>query len=116
MDNFIDDVLTLFPNNQDLLASKTQIKLLRTMNPKLMLTLWKEHVNSRYQKQIDCGNLDYFLDPQFDDTLSDLPDAVSVIEVVNRFKVLIRQMTDDNKQVALKYIRNLSKLSDMCCK
>ena len=115
LDDFIAELIVLFPGNQDLLSSKTSVKMLRTANPKALPKLWKQHVNSQYFEHIMRGDLDYFVNCAYDEDVRQIgtTDTSSVLDMIERFKSCVRSMDDGNKQKAMGYIQNLTKLAEM---
>lgn len=47
---FVEDVLRLFPNDTDLLVCKKTLLLAKKMNPKLLITVWRDFIAKPYHK------------------------------------------------------------------
>lgn len=60
LSEFMDLLIKFFPDNADILASQTAINALKRGNPKILLSIWTEHVFAKYALQISEGNLDFF--------------------------------------------------------
>ena len=50
---FIDDILSIFPNDVDILSAKNSLNLIRKTNPKLLINIWHKYVVIPYKEQIN---------------------------------------------------------------
>jgi len=50
---FVDDILTIFPDNRDILNAKTSLGLLRKANPKIIVTFWKNYIVAKIMEVDD---------------------------------------------------------------
>ena len=107
----IEDIVTIFPNDVDLVTMKNYFLLLRKSNPKLIITVFYQHVVLKYQSQIDKGNIDYFIEKDYKEDLSSNEHSGKIINSINRLRDSIRIMDEKNKLNTLKYLQNLCKLS-----
>ena len=51
-DEFINDIVTLFPDNIDIRSAKTSIQMLRKANPKILIGVWNKYISTKYSTQI----------------------------------------------------------------
>ena len=82
---------------------------MKKANPKILIKSWHMHV-SKYYDEINKGNLDYFLQKNYKDDLTVLDNTDIALEHINKIKLLIRSMGEEDKKKCVKYIQNLSKL------
>jgi hypothetical protein len=111
---FIDDMLSIFPNNKDILTAKRSITQLRSINPKLIITFWKSYVVATYGSQIEAGDCDFFLKKDYRDDITALDGGASsseLMEVVERLRAPLSELSQENMSKCVKYIQNLAKLS-----
>lgn len=108
---FIEDMLTIFPNNKDILTAKKAITNLRNLNPKLVITFWKGYIIPNYGKQIEDGDCDFFLKKDYKNDISYMDASTELIEVIERMRIPLSELSSDNMCKCVKYIQNLSKLS-----
>jgi hypothetical protein len=108
---FIDDIVSIFPNDVDLVTVKNYFVLLRKSNPKLIITVFYKFVVSKYQTQIEKGNIDYFIEKDYQDDLSNNENSGKIMNSINRLRDSIRLMDEKNKLNTIKYLQNLCKLS-----
>ena len=53
---FIDDVISIFPDNLDLKTGKTFIEGLKKVNPKALIQVWKSSIVNPYRNFILQGD------------------------------------------------------------
>ena len=106
---FMDDVLTIFPNNLDLKTGKTFIVGLTKVSKRKLIGIWKTSVVDVYEDAIMNGDAEYFINKDYSEDLGEggTDKMMSVIEDV---RVLIRNTSKENKEKAIKYLQNLTKI------
>lgn len=111
---FIDDILSIFPDNRDVLNAKNSLVLLRKSNPKIIVKFWRNYIVRNYQAQIEAGDCDFFLkkDYRLDiESTSSGAAADGIVEAIERFRTPLATLPADELQKCVKYIQNLSKIS-----
>lgn len=108
---FVEDILRLFPNDKDLITTKNSLLLMKKMNPRLIVMAWRDFIAMPYANEIETGGLEFFLNKDYSSDLSTMPDARKILDVIERLRVPLRNLHDDDKVMAMKYISNLTKLS-----
>ena len=106
---FMDDVLTIFPNNLDLKTGKTFIIGLTKVSKKKLVEIWKTSVVDIYEREIMNGDTEYFINKDYREDLGEggTDKMMSVIEDVRK---LMRKTSKENKNKAIKYLQNLTKI------
>ena len=106
---FMDDILRIFPNNLDLKTGKTFIVGLTKVSKKKLIGIWKTSVVDVYEDAIMKGDKEYFINKDYSDDLGEggTDRMMSVIEDV---RALIRNTSEENKDKAIKYLQNLTKI------
>ena len=110
---FVDDVQSIFPENNDIKKAKNGIEMLRKANPRMIIMIWREHIADPYRDQIEAGDISFFIDKDYSKDVSHADNARSIMEAVDRLRGPIRDMGSENQVKAMKYIQNLTKLSMM---
>ena len=80
---FVNDIHEVFPDDVDILSAKNSFSMVRKMNPKLLIKSWDSLVVGKYQSAID------------------------------RLRMPIKTMSADNQAKIMKYIQNLTKISNL---
>ena len=111
---FVSDIQSVFPNDPDILATKTALTAIRKANPKMIVKIWSTFVIGKYKSEIEAGNIDFFINKDYSTDVSSASNSDKIMESINRLREPIRQMTPENQAKTMKYIQNLTKLSSMC--
>ena len=112
--DFVSDIQSVFPNDPDILATKTALSAVRKANPKMIVKIWNAYVVGKYKTEIEAGNIDFFINKDYASDVSVASNSDKIMDSINRLREPIRQMTPDNQAKTMKYIQNLTKLSAMC--
>jgi len=107
---FLDDLISIFPENRDIKDAKTAMEMVRSGNASILPKTWYSYVYIPYNDQIEAGDLEYFLNKDYSQDLANLANADNVGKAIDKIRSPIRSMSPDSKEKALKYIQNLNKL------
>ena len=108
---FIDDVISVFPDNVDILASRTSFEYTKKLNPTIIVKIWYSYVYLPYAVIIDAGDLEFFINKDYSTDVSNLPNSRDILSAVDSLRNPIRGMSEANKTHSLTYIQNLCRLS-----
>ena len=64
-EEFVNDVHRVFPDDPDILTAKNSFLAARKANPKLIVKIWKLYVVSKYRKEIESGNIEFFINKDY---------------------------------------------------
>lgn len=110
---FLDDIISIFPDDADLLSAKNAALLFRKANPRIIIQIWNNYVVGKYQDIIDQGNLDFFINKDYSNDLSNYDNCEKIVDVINRLREPVKKMESEDQKKAMKYIQNLTKLSTL---
>ena len=110
---FVNDILSVFPNNLDILAAKNSFIMIRKANPKLIIQIWNTYVVGKYKNQIEAGNIDFFINKDYSDDLIHMDNSKTITTSIDRLRNPIKLMTEKDRIKSMKYIQNLTKLSSL---
>jgi len=108
---FIDDIISIFPNDVDLTTMKNFFILIRKTNPKLLISVFYTHVVLKYETYIHNSNIDYFIEKDYQEDLNENNNSDKIISAINRLRNPIKLMDEKNKLNTIKYLQNLCKLA-----
>ena len=108
---FIDDIISVFPDNVDIKASRTSLEYTKKMNVTLIVKIWYSYVYLPYATIIDAGDLEFFINKDYSADVSSLPNSRDILAAVDSLRSPIRGMSEANKTHSLSYIQNLCRLS-----
>lgn len=111
---FIKDIQAVFPNDPDILSAKNALTMIRKANPKMIVRIWKTFIADKYRNQIEANDISFFLEKDYSSDIAESNNSDKIMDSINRLREPIRNMGPDNQEKVMKYILNLTKLSDMC--
>lgn len=111
---FLNDVQSVFPENVDIATAKNALLTIKKANPKMIVKIWKTFISEKYRAQIMAGDIDFFINKDYANDVSVNQNADKIMDSINRLREPIRNMGAENQAKAMKYIQNLTKLSDLC--
>ena len=110
---FLDDIITILPDNVGLVTTKNSFEMYKKANPTLLIKIWYSYVYLPYAEIIEKGDLDFFINKDYSEDLSYLQNSGAVLNAIDTLRSQIRDMSETNRNHSLEYIRNLCKLSNM---
>jgi hypothetical protein len=111
--DFIEDVNRIVDNNSDIKTSHIYFDSIKRANPSILLKIWHRYIYIPYQVQVNQGDLTFFLEKNYTDDLSLLPNNKELLRIIdNSLREPIRNMSEINKTHCMKYIQILCKLAD----
>ena len=113
---FVNDIHEVFPDDVDILSAKNSFSMVRKMNPKLLIKSWDSLVVGKYQSAIEAGDLSFFMNKDYTRDLQDVPNnpnAERIVSAIDRLRTPIKSMSPDNQAKIMKYIQNLTKISNL---
>lgn len=117
-EEFLEDIVILFPENREIKTSKTALSMMKQANPKMVLSVWYRYIFVKYADKIEEENIDYFLEKDYTEDVAKLEErsggsGTSVIESINKIKGPLRELDEENTSKCLQYLKNLNNLSNM---
>lgn len=111
---FVNDVHCVFPDDADILATKNALTTIRKLNPRMIVKIWNSFIVSKYNSEIEAGNIEFFVNKDYSQDLSVSNNSDKIMESIDRLREPIKNMSVENQAKVMKYIQNLSKLSQLC--
>lgn len=110
--DFLDDIISIMPDNTELVKSKVYFTTIKQANPTLIIKIWYQYILIPYQELIEGGNVDYFLDKDYTEDLQYIPYAADVLRIIDTsIRIPIKEMDATNKDKCTKYIQLLTKIA-----
>ena len=110
---FVDDIQRVFPDDVDILTAKNSLFAVRKMNPKMIIKCWDTFVVGNYKSVIEAGDLSFFMDKDYSADLKNNNESKKITEAIDRLRTPVKMMNEEEKAKIMKYIQNLTKLSEM---
>ena len=111
---FLNDVQNVFPEDPDILAAKNALTMIRKANPKMIVKIWKKFIADKYRAQIEANDISFFLSKDYSSDVSTASGSVKIMESIDRLREPVKNMGVENQAKVMKYIQNLTKLSELC--
>ena len=112
--DFVNDIHCVFPDDVDILATKNALTTIRKLNPKMIVKIWNSFIVSKYNSEIEAGNIEFFVNKDYSQDVSVSTNSDKIMESIDRLREPIKNMSIENQAKVMKYIQNLSKLSQLC--
>ena len=108
LDNFINEICTIFPKNSDILLFKERYFLLKSANSKIILEYFIKYIYPHKQKILDKDE-SFFLEGGGQD---EIKDGSNLQFRDNIKKLWIGELSDQNKEIIHKYFKVFIVLCD----
>ena len=109
---FIDDLISIFPNDGDIKMARTAFANMKSINPTAVIKIWYKYV-SKYSQAIESGDISFFIDRDYSDDVDGSDKRDEVQRIIDKLRTPVRNMGTENQAKAMKYIQNLTKISTM---
>jgi hypothetical protein len=108
---FIQDIINIFPENEDLKSTKTGLEFFKKANPTCIAKAWEYFVHEQYKDVIEKGDITFFFEKDYNNDLTYMSNAGEIMKAIDKIREPVRNMGHENKAHTMKYIQNLCKLS-----
>jgi hypothetical protein len=108
--DFVDDILHIFPENKDLTVARNTFETIKQANVTAIIKAWYTFVYVPYNVVIEQGNLDFFFDKDYAGDLRESKHQSKVMEVIDTLRQPLKNMSQENREHSVNYLRNLCKL------
>ena len=113
-EEFLEDVLRVFPDNKDIITCKQALLTMRKMNPKILLMAYTKTVANPDREKIVQNDLTFFINKNYQEDIYFAADTTKhVLEKIDLLRKPIGEMCVEDKKTVAKYLNNLLKLSDL---
>jgi hypothetical protein len=110
---FVEDVERVFPDDNDISTVKESFIQMRKANPRLVIKAFKEYFLNKYRCEIESGNIDFFINKDYNTDLSVVGDSDYILNKIDVLRNPVKNMNKEDQTKVIKYIQNLSKLCDI---
>lgn len=111
--DFLDELITIYPDNVEIKTGRNSFDSFKKMNPTSLIKVWYSYIYSPYRTTIESGDIDFFTEKDYSLELNDstVSNAKGILEMIDNVREPIKNLSQQNRAHATKYIQNLSKLS-----
>jgi hypothetical protein len=111
--HFLDDVIGIFPDKKEIQIAKKSFQTIKQLNVTALIKCWNQYVYLPYRNYIDAGDISFFIDKDYKSDLIYLQDAEEIMKMIDALRNPIREMGEENKKISVKYIQQLSNISNL---
>ena len=112
LEEFLNDLLTAFPEFKDFKVLKHGINLAKTIDAKMPANVFLQHMTDEYEKNILSRDDAFFMNEDY----AYVADMGVDLDIISKLKTLWGQLDDSNKESVWKYLQVLVLLSRKCRK
>ena len=109
--DFLDDVESVFMNDNGIKRAKNALVLIKKVNPALIIKLWYKYIVVNYESEIDSNNIKFFIEKDYKNDLIYLNSSDDIMKHIDSLREPVRNMGENNQQKSFMYIKNLCILS-----
>lgn len=109
---FAEEIARYFNDNLDIKTSLNALYGIKKMNPKLIIKIWKEYVVDPYKTQIDNGDFEFFINKNYNKDIADFQHNERVLQGIENLRKPIANMPKEDQDKCMKYVKNLSALTN----
>jgi len=111
--DFLEDIKNVLSENNEIAFAITSFDTIKRANPTIIIKTWYKFIFLPYAEIIDNGDLTFFIEKDYGEDLSTVNKSEEIVNMINNIRKPIKNMDEINKQHSLKYLQNLSKLSEL---
>tara|TARA_Y100000817_G_scaffold308764_1_gene296972 strand:- start:603 stop:986 length:384 start_codon:yes stop_codon:yes gene_type:complete len=111
-EDFMTDILRVFPDDSDLITCQEAILTLRKNNPKIIINVFKTNVIGPYRNEIKNNDINFFINKNYTGEIDD-KFSKQILQKIDLLREPVRKMDDEDKSKVIKYLNNLLKLCDL---
>lgn len=108
---FLDDIISIFPENEDIRVSRGTFETFRKANPTVILKAWYVYVYLPYKDVIQEGNITFFFHKDYTEDLENATNQNKIMEFIDKFRGPVQEMSSENQAHSIQYMQKLSRLS-----
>jgi len=110
---FIDDIQYVFSDDSSIKKAKTALSIIKSVNNSLIIKIWHTYVCSQYETEINNNNIDFFIEKDYKKDFIYVSGSDEIINHIDKLRDPVRNMSKENQEKSLKYIKNLCILSKL---
>lgn len=108
IEEFLDDIIRVFPEDDDMQLYKFGLKGMRIASPKTVCQEYYQGVTIPYYDKISSKDEKFFMEHDFTEVKNDVPDGVRILnKTLNYWK----ELSSEDKEAVWKYLKVLCVLS-----
>jgi hypothetical protein len=110
-EEFIEDIQSVFPDDDEVKTMKNLLYIIKKTNPRLILETWNSYITIPYRDPIEKSDISFFINKDYTELNIVITDNIS--KFIERLRGYVRNMTEQNQQKSMQYVKNLCNLTKL---
>jgi hypothetical protein len=110
---FIEDIEFVFSEDSSIKKTKTALIMIKKVNPVLIIRIWYNYICSKYETEINNDNINFFVEKDYKKDLVYINYSDDIMSNIDKLREPVRNMSKENQEKSLRYIKNLCILSKL---
>jgi hypothetical protein len=110
-EEFIEDIQSVFPDDDEVKTMKNLLYIIKKTNPRLILETWNSYITIPYREPIEKSDISFFINKDYTELNIVITDNIS--NFIERLRGYVRNMTEQNQQKSMQYVKNLCNLTKL---
>jgi len=111
--DFIEDIQHVFSEDTSIKKAKTALIMIKKVNPVLIIKIWYTYVSSQYEAEINNNNINFFIEKDYKKDFVYVNYSDDIISNIDKLREPVRNMSRENQEKSLMYVKNLCILSKL---
>ena len=94
---FIEDISQIFPGEKDVIVLSTFMKTVMYGKPRAIIDVWYKFISLKYNKEIENGEIEYFLNKDYSEDLQSAPGSSETLDTINKLRTTIKLAFDQDE-------------------
>lgn len=110
---FIEDIQLVFSQDNSIKKAKSALIMIKKVNPALIIKIWYTYVFTQYETEINSNNINFFIEKDYKKDFIYVNQSDDIINNIDKLREPVRNMSKENQEKSLMYIKNLCILSKL---
>lgn len=110
---FIEDIEHVISEDNSIKKAKTALIMIKKVNPVLIIKIWYNYICTKYETEINNDNIDFFVEKDYKKDLVYVNYSDDIINNIDKLREPVKNMSKENQEKSLRYIKNLCILSKL---
>ena len=111
--DFVTEIELVFSEDTSIKKAKMALNMIKKVNPALIVKIWYTYVCSQYEDEINSNNINFFIEKDYKKDFIYVNQSDDIINKKYKLREPVRNMSKENQEKSLMYVKNLCILSKL---
>jgi hypothetical protein len=111
--DFVTEIELVFSEDTSIKKAKMALNMIKKVNPALIVKIWYTYVWSEYEAEINSDNINFFIEKDYKKDFIYVNQSDDIINNIDKLREPVRNMSKENQEKSLMYVKNLCILSKL---